>query len=203
MWNIQSPTWPVAKQQLPTSISTCDHSWSCIFPPQVQCMRTTWVLSLTPKWAIFYSNKMHWYILNLLESNLHTSPLGVTMHMYITKSETSTFTQFSISCLWSNPWRTLQLVLHAFKELSTTPIIHHTRFLAFKPYEHAPTIPSSCFINHITMQFNIQVLQNFYMNDVIPHLDKSPMFLGNCEFPKDFTITTKAITTSTTKCSQT
>lgn len=80
MWNIQSPTWPVAKQQLPTSISTCDHSRSCVFPPQVRCMRTTWVPSSTPKWAIFHSNKMHWYILNLLESNLHASPSGVTTH---------------------------------------------------------------------------------------------------------------------------
>lgn len=41
------------------------------------------------------------------------------------------------------------------------------------------------------MQFDIQVLQNFYTNDVVPRLDKSPTFLGNCEFPKDFTITTR------------
>jgi hypothetical protein len=38
---------------------------------------------------------------------------------------------------------------------------------------------------------NIQAIQNFYTTDVVPRLDRSPTFLGNCEFPKDFNITTR------------
>jgi len=39
---------------------------------------------------------------------------------------------------------------------------------------------------------NIQAIQTFYTTYVVPRLDKSPTFLGNCEFPKHFIITTRS-----------
>jgi len=57
---------------------------------------------------------------------------------------------------------------------------------------HSPTIPSTRSINCMNTQTDMQGIQNFYTNDVVPHLDKSPTFLGNCEFPKDFNITTRS-----------
>jgi len=44
----------------------------------------------------------------------------------------------------------------------------------------------------MTTQTNIQTIQNFYTNHVVPCLDKSLTFLGNCEFTKHFTITTQS-----------
>ena len=40
------------------------------------------------------------------------------------------------------------------------------------------------------MPTNIQAIQTFYTNDVVPRLNQSPAFLGNCKFLKHFNITT-------------
>ena len=37
----------------------------------------------------------------------------------------------------------------------------------------------------------IQSKQDFYTNDLVPRLDESPTFLGNCEFLKHFYISTR------------
>jgi hypothetical protein len=45
----------------------------------------------------------------------------------------------------------------------------------------------------MSSETEINTIQTFYTNHVVPRLANSPTFLGNSEFPKHFVITTKGI----------